>query len=258
MSNPSITPTGPQWGAGDVLTITAAPFNVGDLLVLAFISTTGTATAISGGGVSNWACASSYLDTVSNIYVGLWWGVVTSTGTSVVTVTDADFIGYYTTIWMREFTAIGANWSVVSVSNPPFSSGGIPGTSGADVTYPVLSPSAGGNDLYVGAGYAYDAHMLPGSTSGFIYGTLGGIFPNTFQQIAYDWSVSTTTSPTSTLDGDSVWLIVAAVFTAGGGAVTSPVYAARASDLGDGSGSWANPAYAEGSPSGKFAVWTSP
>ena len=258
MSNPVMTPTGPQWGEGNVLTMTTAPFNVGDLMAFAFISTSGTSTAISGGGVSTWTLASSYLDTVSNIYAGIWWGVVKSTQTSTLTVTDPGFIGYYSTMWMREFTAPGANWSVVAANPAAGTVGGVPGTSGPEATYPALSPSGGGNDLYVGVGYAYDAHMLPGSTPGFIYGTPGGVFPNTFQQVAYNWTASTPQSPTAPLDGSSVYLLVAAMFTAGGGQVTSPAYATAASDLGGGPGSWVNPSYAEGPPDGSFATWTSP
>ena len=82
MSNPAISPTAPQWsvvGMG-VHTLTVAPFNVGDLLVLAFFANGGPATGVTGGGVTAWACAASYYDTTGRAYIGIWWGVVAATG----------------------------------------------------------------------------------------------------------------------------------------------------------------------------------
>ena len=40
--------------------------------------------------------------------------------------------------------------------------------------------------------------------------------------------------------------------------LTSPAYAATATDLGGGSGSWASPANAQGTGDGSFATWTAP
>ena len=113
MANPVISPTAPQWskvGPG-VNSVSVAPFNAGDLLVCAFYVNGGPATAVTGGGVAKWACASSYYDTTGSAYLGLWWGTVTTPGTAVVTVTDAGEGADYGTIWVWEFTATGANWS---------------------------------------------------------------------------------------------------------------------------------------------------
>ena len=43
------------------------------------------------------------------------------------------------------------------------------------------------------------------------------------------------------------------------GSLTSPAYAASYAIISGGSGSWSNPAYAEGAPDGaNFATWTAP
>ena len=123
--------------------LTVAPFNVGDLLVLAFWANGGPVTAVSGGGVSKWTCASSYYDTTGSAYLGIWWGVVTGTGTSTITVTDPGLGTNYGTVWAWEFTATGANWTAAAASPTAGTTGGTPGTSGTPVDYPALSPTAG-------------------------------------------------------------------------------------------------------------------
>ena len=257
MSNPVISGTAPQWGAvgQGVKTLAVKPFNAGDLLVLEFFVNGGLATAVSGGGVTRWHCASSYYDTTGLAYIAIWWGVVTQPGKSTVTITDANEGSNYGIIWVREFTATGANWSVASQSVSAGTTGGTPPTSGLSVTYPSLAPSAGGNDLYIGAGWSYFGHMISGSTSGFTYTNPAANGPN---QAAYDPSVSTTAAPTATSNNTGTWITIAAIFTAGGGILSAPAYAASYSIIGGGTGSWSNPGNATGVPSGSYATWTSP
>jgi hypothetical protein len=258
VSNPVISGTAPQWGAvGQSLqTLPVKPFNAGDLLVLEVFANGGPVTAVAGGGVAAWGCASSYFDTARLVYAAIWWGVVTSPGHATITITDAGEGTNYATLWAREFTAIGASWSVVTASSAPGTTGGTPPGSGSAVTYPSLSPSAGGNDLYLGAGWSYFGHILSGSTPGFIYTNPASNGPN---QACYNPSVSVTTAPTATTtDSPGPRLTVAAIFTAGGGIVTGPAYAASYSIIASGTGNWSNPGNATGVPAGSYATWTAP
>ena len=261
MSNPAITPTAPQWGGigSGLLTCTVNPFSAGDLLVLQFYANGSPATAVSGGGVTRWACASSYFDTSATFgviaYASIWWGVVTTPGLSVITVTNTGIGGNYGILWAREFTAIGANWSVVTQDPAPGTVDGLPATSGTTVTYPTLAPSAGGNDLYIGAAWSYFGKLNAGSTPGFLYTAAGG---NGNNQACYNPSVSAAIAPASTSTITGTWLAIAAMFTAGGGLVSSPAYATSNNIISGGAGTWVNPGNAEGPPSGSFATWTAP
>ena len=258
MSNPVITQTAPQWSAAaaGLDTLTVAPFNAGDLLVVAFIANGGPVTAVSGGGVPVWRCASSYYDTAGSAYVGIWWGVITTTGSQAVTITDPGQGTNFGKIWAREFTAIGANWSVFPVSPAAGASGAGPtGTGSFTITYPSLTSPAGGNALYVGAAYSYFGNITQGSDTGFLWAHPGADGP---EMIAYNPSVTGSVAPSVTSTSNFSYSVVAAMFTAGGGIVSAPVYAASATPLGGGSGTWVNPGDATGPPSGSFATWTSP
>ena len=234
-------------------TVTVKPFNVGDLLVLAFFANGGPATAVSGGGVTAWTCASSYYDTTGSTYIGIWWGTVAATGSSAVAVTDAGQGADYGKLWVREFMAIGANWSAVAVSPAAGTVAGTPATTGTPAHYPSLSPS-GDNNLYIGAGWSYFGHLNAGSDPGFLYTNPAADGP---EMVAYNWSVDTAVSP-SAANTDGTYLAVAAMFTAAGGTVTSPAYAASYGIISGGLGSWSNPGNAVGVPTGSFATWTAP
>lgn len=265
MANPVIVQTAPQWGdnAASLRTLTISPFNQGDLLVLAYYANGGPATAVSGGGASGaWTCATSYYDTSGGtVYTSIWWAVVATPGTAVVTVTDAAIGTNFGTMWCREFTAAGANWQAGPVSKPPGTtgSGSAPsGGTGTAISYPSLTPPAGGNALYVGAAVSYFSNMQLGPDTGFYYTApkAGGSGQN--KQVAYIPSVSTATSTSATSVGSGPWVSVAAMFTAGGGFTTAAAWASSASVLGGGSGSWSNPSNAVGPPSGSYATWSSP
>ena len=257
MSNPVIRQVAPQWSvaAASAHTLTVAPFNIGDLMVAAFYTNGGPATGVSGGGVPSWALATSYYDTAQNAYASLWWGVLTSTGTSTVTVTAPGQGTNYGKIWCREFEAIGANWQVASASPLPGSSGAGPSGHANPVSYPSLTPPAAGNALYVGAAWSYFGNVNFGTGTGFFYANPGSDGP---ELVAYNPQVSTVTAPTATsTDPTGPWLAVAALFTAGAGTVTSAAYASAFSLI-PGTGSWVNPGNAVGVPSGSFATWTAP
>jgi hypothetical protein len=257
VANPVISGTAPQWsvtGAG-VTTLNVSPFNTGDLMVLAFYANGGAATAVAGGGVSSWACASGYFDTSASAYSGIWWGIVTAPGAATVTVTNPGQGTDFGKLWVREFTATGANWLLASASPPAGSSGAGTGTSGSTITYPSLTAPGGGNALYVGAAWSYFGNITQGSTPGFLWSHPGADGP---ELVAYNTSVSGSAGPVVTSTSTFTWLAIAAMFTAGGGTVTGPAYASAFSVLGGGTGSWVNPGNALGPPGGPFATWTSP
>lgn len=258
-----IVQTAPQWGgnAAGLHTLSVAPFNQGDLLVVCYYANGGPATAVSGGGGASWQCASSYFDTSGSAYISIWWSVVTSPGTAVITVTDAGLGTHFGTIWCREFMAPGANWQAGPVSKLPGSSGsgtGPSGGSGSTVTYPSLTPPAGGNALYVGAGFSYFANMSAGSDSGFFYTAPNAGGSGQGKQVAYITPASAAVSTSAPITGSSTWLSIAAMFTAGGGLNTAPAWASAYNLIGGGSGSWTNPGNAVGVPSGPVATWTAP
>lgn len=266
MSNPVITQTAPQWSAAgaSVKSLAIQPLNAGDLLVLAYIANGGPATAVSGGGAGTWQCASSYYDTAGSAYAGIWWAVVTNpvgatgvgTPTVTVTVTDAGLGTNSGKIWVREFMAIGANWLMTAASPIAGSSGSGPrGTGTFTLAYPSLTPPAAGNALYAGAAWSYFGNITQGSDTGFFWAHPGADGP---EMIAYSPAVNTAVAPTVTSTSNFSYTTIAAMFTAGGGTVTTPVYAGTATPLGGGSGTWVNPADAAGPPSGSFATWTSP
>ncbi len=68
-----------------------SPQRVGDLVVLSMqVHTTSVSiNTVSGGNVSNWTPAESYNGTTDPLHFEVWWGVVTSTGSSKVTITYA-------------------------------------------------------------------------------------------------------------------------------------------------------------------------
>ena len=240
------------------------PLNAGDLLVLAYIANGGPATAVTGGGAGAWHCAASYYDTAASAYVGIWWAAVITpvsgtgagTPTETVTVTDPGLGAGFGKIWVREFTATGGNWLLPSASPGAGSSGSGPtGTGSFTLTYPSLTPPAGGNALYVGAAYSYFGNITQGSNAGFFWAHPGADGP---EMIAYNPAVNSAVAPSVTSTSNFSYTTVAAMFTAGGGTVSTPAYASSATPLAGGSGSWANPGNAAGPPTGMFATWTSP
>lgn len=258
---PTLSPTGNAWGGlgPNLMTCSVTPVFTGDLMVFAFFSNDQGVTALSGGGVSNWQQATSFWYNTGGIFnyytVSIWWGTVTTTGASTITVTDpTSQPGQYTKIWCREFTAASPNWAIIAASPPPGSSGGSDLGTGATIIYPTLTPTASGNDLYVGACYA--TSYVHGNTPGFFYETP----QEPSEQVCYSTSVSGPVSPVGFQATAGPYVPVAALFTAGAGGSlsTAPAYATSSSILGGGTGTWVNPASAQGPPDGTAATWTAP
>lgn len=152
-----------SWGAFGSQTCSITPSAVGDILVLladngSGVGSSGEITAVSGGPVASWnQAASGEISGNSSV----WWGIVNTTATSTVTVTNsaasyadlllvfAEYSGGSVGAWAQDGAGGSTSGSLV--------------TSG---TFPSLTPSVAG-DLYVGILISNPA--ASGSTAGFTY-----------------------------------------------------------------------------------------
>jgi hypothetical protein len=171
------------------------------VLVLGVINDTWatSVSSVSGGGVSNWQKATSVdYDGTDGQMLQYWYGTVTSTSSSTLTVTYGKSINN-TYIAVQEFDGgSGASWSVdtTKTSSTPF---------------PSLGASSSG-ELYVGMGFAWD-NAAAGTTSGVTYNVLSSSFV-----LASDTNVSGTISPAGTGAGS-----LAVLFKATGGSTTTTI-----------------------------------
>jgi hypothetical protein len=216
----SISAVGGQtWNTGGATTLGVSPNAVGDALVLT-VSTASAPSgiAVSGGGVTSWTRATSYLDTTDTCYVDIWLGAVTTAGSATVTVSGISNAGS-TALWAQQFTESHAGWAwgVGNVSSAPGSSGA-PTGSGTGVTYPSLAAAASGDSLYVGNCFSVYGDMSAGSTSGYTYASAG----YSSRQAVFDPSLSGTGSPAATQTNTGSYDAVAAVITASAVASPSP------------------------------------
>lgn len=169
--------------------LSVSPEQVGDLMVLVGLARAAI-TSVSGGGVSTWHAGPSISNgTYTHTELSLWWGVVSSTGQSTVSLGYGNYNPtYYAEVDAQEYSAGSAGtWS--------FDSGGTSESGGSTTTFPSLSPSATNGELYFGfAGTA----GLPqaGGSAGFDYQVTPG-----YDIIASDTDVTTTQAPTSTQGG---------------------------------------------------------
>lgn len=190
-----------------VTTLAVDPSSLNDLMVL-FSSPAngnGSISSISGGGVTNWTKITS---TTSGSGSGtttmdMWKGIVTSTGSSTITVTYAGTTGNPNEIAAAEFTTGSSTGSWVVDS-----SGSQYNASSATVTYPSLTPQSS-KDLYVGYASAGNT-MSAGTTTGFTYLTTS--LSN--HQMTYNNSVSSTVQPTATQSTASASLTIGALIAA--------------------------------------------
>jgi RHS repeat-associated protein len=190
--------------AFNATTLDVSPKAVGDLVTLVASLTGATVTSVSGGGVTTWHKDVAYLGPEMGNDNEIWWGVVTSTGASTISL-NLSATPSGDELVAQEFTAgSGVTWSA--------DGSGSTSSSTATVTYPSLTPSHAG-ELYFGYSEVA-ANTQPGSTPGFSY-ALTGVYGNL---LAWDTDVGSTVSPTSTEAG-SASDSVAALFSA----TTSPV-----------------------------------
>lgn len=173
--------------------LSVSPTTLGDILVAwGATETAGTITytGISGGGVTSWTqiVLNATLSTGGfHLVQSMWFGVVTSTGSSTITFTDS---GTATTcVAAQQFTAgFGTNtvWSIDGTQT-----GSRNTASSATVLFPSLTPT-NTNRLYV-AGMATADTAFSGPTSGY---TLNSDPTLTNFGTLWNTSVSTAQSPT--------------------------------------------------------------
>lgn len=180
-------------------TLPVSPTTVGDLMVVwANIETTGggpTWTGVSGGGVSTWTQITTgvSLTGVTGFSASLWFGTITTTGSSTLTFTGSTAPGGSTvTIFgAQQFTAgLGTNtlWAIDGTQSAVKNNT----TNSTTVTFPTLTPGGSGR-LYVGNMMAYGT--LTTITSGYTLKIFTASFPNNGG--IWNASVSTVQTPTS-------------------------------------------------------------
>ena len=173
-------------------TVAVSPQNVGDVIVLlAKVAGSGTlpsgVTSISGGGVSTWNKAVSF--SFSSHEEEIWYGTVTATGPSTITVNWSGSVsGVGTEYNAQEFTAnLGAStvWALDDSQ-----SGTLTNSSSTSVAFPTLTPSGSG-ELYFGYGQCASDCAI-GSTPGFTYALTWD-----YNVVTYNTSVTSAVSPTA-------------------------------------------------------------
>ena len=153
--------------------IPVSPTALGDILV-AFLAVdcaggSNYITGVSGGGVATWNDATPSVTTGQN-YTRIWWGEITTTGSSSITVTlDAYTYVSYVAYAAQQFTSsVPGTWTADSVYGvaDDFTTLG-PSTG----NYPSVIPT-GSHELYVGAGI-FLLGTDAGATTGFTYTAFG-------------------------------------------------------------------------------------
>ena len=192
-----------------ITTLSVSPHTVGNVLVVGVMgqlsSNTGDVTGMSGGGVTTWHKIQEYYGATGND-VDLWYGTVTTTGSSTITFTwSGTLTGNVVEYNAQEFSAgLGSStaWAVDT-------SGTHDSPSSTTVTFPSLTPS-GSSELYVGFAVPNNTGAA-GSTSGFTYEV--SVDANV---LAYDTSVSGAVTPTATQSPADVSGSAAVLLTASG------------------------------------------
>lgn len=172
-----------------ITTLSDSPANIGDLIVLfSNPSGKGLITGVSGGGVSAWSKvnATDNGGGANTSAADMWRGVVTSTGSSTISVTFNPGPGNPNELTATEFTMGSATGSWVVDSSDTV----IGSTADTNINYPSLTPQ-GTKDLYVGYASAQNI-MSAGSTTGYSY-----VSTSLGHYVAYNTTISTTTQPTA-------------------------------------------------------------
>lgn len=145
-------------------TLTVAPVAVANILIVwgNVASSTIHFTTLSGGGVTTWNHVNGPNVIGTNSW-DMWWGVVTSSGSSTITASaSAALTGLTTTLAAQEFTAnsTAATWALdgtVTLSN---------NSSSTTVTCPTKTP-ASGTELYIATGEPFSGTVQTGQTAGY-------------------------------------------------------------------------------------------
>jgi len=183
--------------SGATVTISVDPVNVGDILEIVLTPYAGVydggITSVSGGGVTTWVeVGSQGTGDYNNVW--LYRGVVTSTGSSTLTVGVSSEFGGAWLFWIIQefgFSSGGPFSDIVTGSSTSSSSG----------NYPSLVAAAN-NELFVGAA----SNAASGGTSGYTYITGsdgGGYYAGPVNNMVYflNTTAGTTYNPAWTSGG---------------------------------------------------------
>ena len=198
----SISLVGSPWShsGNNQLTLSVSPASAGNLMTLAFDDNDSRvqSSACSGGGVTTWNLAKSVIGTNYPAPVEIWWGVVTSTGASTITLTNSGVDGGdFTRLWAAEWNSTTAGtWSLLTT-------GSLPGN-GLAFNYPSIT----GSGLYFGVAGNDFGTLTAGATSGFTYTVVDGHL-----MMAYNTAASGTEQPNGvTSDSGADITAIAALF----------------------------------------------
>jgi hypothetical protein len=175
--------------SASLATLSVAPVNLGDLLVLAArpVSVSSIVSTVSGGGVTTWTKLIQYQDASYGADIELWMGPVTVTGTATITLTYTGGTGTVE-LTAQEFS--------VNFGRPPvwtFDKASATTTAlSTTVPFPSLTP-ARNVELYVGYGFIGTTGVA-GSTPGVVYDVL----PSSSNIFLYATAVTTTLAPVCT------------------------------------------------------------
>ncbi len=195
------------YASGSATTLSVSPKGVGDLMTLVVSVTGGPVSSVSGGGVTTWSKDIAKVGNQEGNDNEIWWGVVSATGASTVTVA---FGGSHSDdeLMAQEYSAgAGATWSA--------GANGSTSSTTSTVTFPSLTPSGSG-ELYLGFAQV-DGSGEAGSTPGFSY----TITSAEGSVLCWDTNVSSATSPTATQTGSGSDSVGALLVASGGGGGTT-------------------------------------
>ena len=152
----------------NTFTTTVSPTAIGDVVVVGAQSYNGvfpqTQGAPTGGGVTTWNEMAT--GSGGGIIINTYWGVVTSTGSSTLTITMSGSPNFMFVSYQQFHSSVSNNWAQDGV-------GGNNAGSASSGNYPSQSP-VGSDELYVGnAWIGAGSGTIGGSTAGFVYTNFG-------------------------------------------------------------------------------------
>jgi hypothetical protein len=154
--------TGSSAFTATVYHLSVSPQNVGDIFMVGATTYPGQAIqTLSGGGVTTWNHIGLY--DPGGTGVDLWWGVITTAGSSTLSATYASAPGGAGLV-AREFSKSSGTWTTDG-------SEGTGEPAASSFTFPSLTPTAAG-ELYWSIGVSSEG-LSSGGTTGYSYTTSG-------------------------------------------------------------------------------------
>ncbi len=185
-----------------------SPHTVGNVMVMGIgiASTTFSVSSITGGGVTNWHKITANAPGTTD-HTELWYGTVTSAGTTNVVINFSGTVNVPTELINQEFTAglgAGTNWSVTT-------SGQQSNGSSTSMTFPSLTSGANGG-IYVGYGNEAANNATVGTSPGFTFEPT----PTNLDMYLYNPSLAANTvyQPIAGITGAAVSNVTGAILTA--------------------------------------------